>query len=343
MIRGQRLLRRPGRAANACDRQPSQPQRHPPPEHPLAPLVDRPAAEIAWQQRIAAAQAVECCRRMTRALAGDIEARVATADDQHAATGEYVGRFILRRVEQPAVELARIVGPARIPIVPVGNYDAPILSLLSTDERHQPAASGLVTPCFPRRLDRLHAGVELDVVIKLKVIRVAPQIPPDHFLIRVIGIVRRHREVGVLGERLRRDQPRRAVDAAGRCAVVPIATDVILAFETVERDAGRAEALGDREARRARAEDAELLRGGSSRLRMIGSIDGSCAAASSHDSVRRAVGCSLSDRRCGVARLSKRGAAFSATLKNAETANFRRPFAKNLRQNSPILRCDAAP
>jgi hypothetical protein len=111
------------------------------------------------------------------------------------------------------------------------------------------------------------------VWIESKAIGVASQITPHHVLVRMVWIVGGHRKVGVLGKRLRGDQPCRTIDAAVRPAVVPVSADVVLALQAIERDAGSKKILGNCQPRRAGAENAELLGGrraiSSRRLRTI--------------------------------------------------------------------------
>ena len=121
------------------------------------------------------------------------------------------------------------LGNPRVPMVAVGNHHAGVLPNFAARQSHRPAAAG--------RLDPLDRAIQLDDLIKPEVPSIRSQVFPGLDVARIFGIVGRHREVGEFGQPLRRDQVRRLIDAAGRLPVVPIAPDVVGAFDHVAIDA----------------------------------------------------------------------------------------------------------
>ena len=264
VVHSRRKMRLPTGAANAGNRQPPQPQGQPPTEHPFASFVDRPAAKESRQNRIPTTQAMKRRIGMTGTLAGDVIPRIATPHHQDSSASQRLRRLVLRRVQHVAVEAAWTSGPTRVPIVPIGDHQSAVVPTLAARERHVPADGRIVG-----RRDGYHGHVELNTRIEIESLGIAAQIAPHHVSIRMIRIMLGHGEIGVLGERLRGDEPSRAIDAACRTAEVPIAADVILAFEAIEREARGAKILGYRQAGRTGAENAELLRCGSAAGRCV--------------------------------------------------------------------------
>ena len=77
--------------------------------------------------------------------------------------------------------------------------------------------------------------------LQIEVADVTAEILQHLLLARVVRILGGHGEVGVLGQRLRGDQMRRAIDAAIGPAVIPVAADAVLTLENVEREVAAAE------------------------------------------------------------------------------------------------------
>jgi hypothetical protein len=85
---------------------------------------------------------------------------------------------------------------------------------------------------------------------------IAPQVGEALSMVGIGRPVARHREVGVFGERLRTDQPRRRKHARRGGAEVPVAADIVFAFEALGIDPSLQKVFQSRQARRPGADDA---------------------------------------------------------------------------------------
>ena len=148
-----------------------------------------------------------------------------------------------RRVHDLAVELPRDLGHLRPPVVPVGDHDgvdAPGPGSGRTHRRHVP---GRARVGGVDRLDPGHPRAHLDASSQVEVVGVAPQVLPHLALVRVVGPVVGHREVGVLREGLGGDGVRALVDAARRAVDVPVAPHLVGHVEAGDVEAGSDEVL----------------------------------------------------------------------------------------------------
>src|SRR6516165_6005911 len=96
-----------------------------------------------------------------------------------------------------AVELAGIVGPTRVPIVAVGDHNTAVTTHVAAAKRHIP-------PAVACRFDTLDVNFEFDMTPKVETVGVVPQIVADESMAGMVRIAVRHREIGILGEPLRR-------------------------------------------------------------------------------------------------------------------------------------------
>ncbi len=110
-----------------------------------------------------------------RELAGDVHRRVAHADDDHLLATHLDGLERVHvgvAVHQDAVELARVVGEAGAPVVPVGDHEVGVAAGLPRRQGDVPAA--VVVARGP-----LDTGVELDVVAQVEVVDVVAEVLVD--------------------------------------------------------------------------------------------------------------------------------------------------------------------
>ena len=244
----------PSEAGDPSGSEAAEPEGQSPAEHPFAAFVDGQAVVEARENMVAAAEAV-ICRGRVLALSDAMskpELPPPTTSTRRPARRSGV-LYCEEWIASPS-NCARVVRPARIPIVPVGDDDAAVVAAvagLGTEmraSRHRSTARRLLPLGEGSNRLAIHAGVELDVWPEVEVLGVAAEILADEALAGVIGKILGHREVGVLGEPLRGDQPRGAVDAAAGVRDVPTAADVAFALEAVEGDAAVAEVFGDGQA-----------------------------------------------------------------------------------------------
>jgi hypothetical protein len=184
---------------------------------------------------------------MRRGLGGDVTAGVARADHQHALALQHIRRLVVRGVERLAGELPWILGKLGVPVVAVADDETAIAQRFARAVRG--SHGDVPTGSARHRLDPLHRGTEADVWTQAEMVRVGTQIREHLLVARVVRPVLRHREVGVLGQRLGRDEMRRAADAAARLTVIPIAADIILALVHIVGDAELLQILGSGDAR----------------------------------------------------------------------------------------------
>jgi hypothetical protein len=113
-------------------------------------------------------------------------------------------------MQERAGERARDVGPPRRAVVAIGDDHAGIVGGRAARDIYDPAgaASG--------RLDLFDGGMRANRVAKAEVGRVATQVGEALAMIGIGRPVAGHREIGVFGERLRTDQPRRIKHARRR-------------------------------------------------------------------------------------------------------------------------------
>jgi len=190
-----------------------------------------------------------CCETSSvhqRRFDRNVAARVARPDHQHALVVQHVRSLVVGGVHHVAGEMSGKLGPARIPVVSVGYDHAGVATALASGKRGVPAG-----PQFDQLIQAEAFGIGLQILEHLRVMRKR-------------RVVRRHREIGVLRQPLGRDGVRRGIDSAGRLAVAPVAADLVLPFENVDRNALLTQILGRRQT------------GGSSAYNAIavGAIDG---------------------------------------------------------------------
>ena len=145
----------------------------------------------------------------------------------------------------------RRFGPARVPVVAVGDEQRVVAARLAAVELDRPDA--VLVACGV-----LDAGLEGDLLAQAEVVDVVVEVGRD---LRVVGEVRiglRHREVRVLHARARGVDEQVAV--GGRHAVAvsehPVAADAVGLLEAVERDPALVQRLGGRDPRGAGADHA---------------------------------------------------------------------------------------
>ena len=164
---------------------------------------------------------------MRCAVNRDVTGRIAAADHQHPLARDLerlCGRLVVAGMEECAGERAGDVWPPRLTVVAGGDDDTGVGPGFTVCRVHRPAAAR-------GRIHPLDGCVRADMWYEIEVPSIATQIIEA---LRVVGIGRplpRHREVGVGRERLRTNQPGRREDARCGRAEIPVATDIILAFE----------------------------------------------------------------------------------------------------------------
>ena len=190
------------------------------------------------------------------ALDGDVHRAVAHAEDddvlvaQHVVGEVLVGVHLLDRGRVVAGE--RGLGPARVPVVAVGDDQRVVLALEPPCPwRHAPAAVGRGA----RRVST--PRLEADAVAEAEVVDVVVEVRRDLRVVRVVGVRLRHREVRVLHPLARGVDVQPLVGRAHPVAVAedPVAADPVGLLEAVERDALLVEGLGGGDAGGAGADD----------------------------------------------------------------------------------------
>ena len=182
----------------------------------------------------------------------DVGAGIARADHHHALVGELLHGAVVARMQNLAGEGAGDIGNARHVMMTVGDDQSAV-------EAGALFAGDLHAPAVLRALGAFDRGVELDLVEDAEIHRVGAQIS-ERLAVRGIGRI-------FLGEGIvleagifpRRDQIGGVVHHAGFGRLVPQPANVVLPLEAIERDATLVEGLGGGQARRAGADDADLV------------------------------------------------------------------------------------
>ena len=124
----------------------------------------------------------------------DVHRRVAHAEHDDVLALEDRGLDVLVGVQLRAGEAVCAregrLGPARVPVVAVGDEDDVVLAHLAVVGLDRVDAVGAAR-------HRLHARVEEDVVAEAEVVDVGVEVRGDLRVMRVVGVVGRHREVRV--------------------------------------------------------------------------------------------------------------------------------------------------
>ncbi len=169
-------------------------------------------------------------------LRGDVDAAVADPDDEHALADE-VGRLgrgeVVVGVDALAVECARELCEARVPVVPVADDKEVELLALAAVDVDPPPAIGEPLGALDRRL-------EPDAVPQPERLRVAVDVGEDLLVMGVVRVfVRPHRHVAERDAVAPRVDVKRAVGrrAPIRVAEVPVAPDVVRGLEAGVGDA----------------------------------------------------------------------------------------------------------
>lgn len=158
-------------------------QRKPPAEQGFAYLIERETTPKLGEKVIPAAHAVVSTSCMLAAFDGDVATGVARADHEHAASFQDFRRFVFGGVKFEAVELAGYFRPAGIPVVAVGDDDAAVAAGYGLWRCKRRAAVGddtarfgysYVPTAFGGAFDSFDLRVELDRVVKVEVLGVAP-------------------------------------------------------------------------------------------------------------------------------------------------------------------------
>ena len=129
-------------------------------------------------------------------VASDVDAAVPPADDDHPLARQLLGPAVVVRVHLDTVELTRErrLGPARVPVVAVGDHDRVVRASLAGRELDLPTAV-----VIPRHV--LDRGLERDRVANPEVVDVAIEVVADVAPRRIV--VRAQREVRVRHPRTR--------------------------------------------------------------------------------------------------------------------------------------------
>ena len=147
----------------------------------------------------------------------------------------------------------RRLGPARVPVVAVGDDQRVVAARLAALERHVPA-------CRRRRRRALDAGLERDPVAEAEVVDVVVEVLGDVGVVREVGIRLRHREVRELHPLARGVDVQRAVRRRHPVAVLedPVAADAVGLLEAVEVEPALVQRLGGGDAGRAGTDHAHV-------------------------------------------------------------------------------------
>ena len=190
-------------------------------------------------------------------LAGEVHRAVAHPDhhDPLAAHVHGLARVDVGvRVQHAPGEGAgdRRVGPARVPVVAVGHDQDPVLVDRAGAERHPPAAWRQA--CRVRDL-----GAEGDPLAEAEVVDVIVEVPGHECVVREVGVVARHRQVGVGHAVARGVNMQRAVGGGApvRVAEGPVAADAVGYLEAVEGDPAVGQRLDDGDPARTAADHAD--------------------------------------------------------------------------------------
>ena len=195
----------------------------PDPERDLrraADLVDRLAEQVLRDHVRAAAGGEVGLARDEARLDRDVHRRVAHPehDDGLVAEEVRVVALVVVRVDLHALEVVgageRRLGPARVPVVAVGDDQRVVAMRRAVVERDLPHAVGP-----PRGV--LDAGLEADAVADAEVVDVVVEVARDVRVVGEVGIRLRHREVGVLHALARGVDVQRAVRRRTRRSCCP--------------------------------------------------------------------------------------------------------------------------
>ena len=225
-------------------------------------FVGRLAVQVLGQDVGAAAHRQKGLLGDPRRLDRDVGRRVADPQHQHPLAAQDVRLAVVMDMHLLPGELLRPrkrrFGPARVPVVPVGDQHGAVaidLPLLAGIDGHLPLPV--------HRLDLHHLGPEPDLLPKPEVIDVVVEVGGDLKVIRVVRVVRRHR-IGPIGH-----QPPRGVDVqrpiGGRHPVVvfkpPVPPDLRALLKAVERNPTSVQDLTRSDPRTPGSDDANLRTG----------------------------------------------------------------------------------
>lgn len=197
-------------------------------------------------------------RRLLGGLDGDVAAGVAGAHHQHPLAAQLRRVLVGRGVHDLAPELLQpfVAGQLRRPVVAVGDHHGRVaggaLRAVAAG-----AAGGHVPPVARHRLHPDDLGAEPDVPAQVEVVGVPLEVRQQLAVVRVVRPVVRHREVGELGERPRRDQVCARVHRAAVVPPVPGAADAGLPLVAVDAEAVLPEVLDGGETAGTGADDAD--------------------------------------------------------------------------------------
>ncbi len=227
-----------------------------------ADLVERPAEDVLRQHVGAATGRQEGALGDVARLDRDVHRAVADPDDEHPSALERSVVDVAVRVRLRAVEAAGVagLGPARVPVVAVGDDQRVVAAALARLERDRPHPVGAA-------LGALHPGREDDLVAEAEVVDVGVEVRGDVRVVREVRIPLRHREVAVLHPPPRGVDVQRAVGGRHPVGVAedPVAADAVGLLEAVEGDAALVQRLRGGDPGRAGADDADRRKAGSHR------------------------------------------------------------------------------
>ena len=204
-------------------------------------------------------------RRQVRALGhvgglhSDVHRRVAHTQHDDPLAGEDgvvdVGVGVQLRAGEAVRPRERRFGPARVPVVAVGDHQRVVATGLAGIELHRPQAV-LVAGGV------LHSGLEGDELAQAEVIDVGLEVRGDLRVMGEVGIGVGHGEVRILHARTRGVDEQVAVGGGHAVAVLehPVAADAVGLLEAVERDPALVQRLDGGDPRGARADHAHLRR-----------------------------------------------------------------------------------
>ena len=182
---------------------------------------------------------------LARELGGDVHGAVADPDHQHALAVHVErvgGAEVVVGVDRLAVEAAREVRVARVPVVAVADDQEVELLRGAVLERDPPAALGLA-------LGALDRGLEADPVAQRERVGVAPQVLLDLGVVGVVRVVLAHRHVAEADAVAGGVDVQRLVGRGAPVGVaeVPVAADVVAGLEARVGQAAVAQRLAGRE------------------------------------------------------------------------------------------------
>ena len=218
-------------------------------------LVERLALDVLGDDPGAASGGEVGLRGRVGRVDGQVHRAVAHPQDDHALVAELLRVLVVVRVHLAPRELAGEgrLGPARVPVVAVGDHHGVIdvrLAVLELDLEHA---------VVPAR-DMRDAGLEADPVAEAEVVDVVVEVLGDLSVVREVGKGLRHLEVRVLHALARRVDVQRAIGGRHPVAVAedPVAADPVGLLVAVEGDPALVKGLGAGDPRRAGADDAGL-------------------------------------------------------------------------------------